>query len=185
MLKISFILQLSWAIRALLLRNHPQLTRATTLFLKLLTTSDSSVAKSSAMLFSDAVAGKNCDFMSYNKTFASLARQKLFTLAKPRLIEAFGNEQNASSCLKSILCQLDHLPKSVISAEITELVPVLVKGLSVQETDVLYETLSALRQLLQQVCIVSFFYSLTDMCVLYFRRRHRTAPPMNLWWSWP
>ena len=75
-----------------------------------------------------------------------------FSFQSSELVAAFNDGVNPSANLKSVICQIDFLPKFSLSNEISGLVPLLVKGLQSDDDDELVEaTLASLRDIFNQV----------------------------------
>ena len=67
-------------------------------------------------------------------------------------MNAFNAGINPSANLKSVICQLDFLPKFSLSNEISGLVPLLVKGLqSDDDEELVAATSTSLRDIFNQV----------------------------------
>ena len=60
---------------------------------------------------------------------SALARQKIFNLTKPSLIQAFHQGLYPSEHLKALICQLPYVPKFTLAHEISNLLPLLLNGL--------------------------------------------------------
>ena len=68
------------------------------------------------------------------------------------LVSAYNEGINPSAHLKSVICQLDFLPKFALANEVSSLVPLLAKGLSSDGDENLIEaTLVSLRDIFNQV----------------------------------
>ena len=86
---------------------------------------------------------------------AALARQKMFSITKPILIQAFQKDQSkASQHLKALICQLPYVPKFALSNEIATLLPLLIPILDEPPNQtnekLILTSLTCLRDLLEQ-----------------------------------
>ena len=67
--------------------------------------------------------------------FSALARQKIFNLTKPSLIQSFHQGVYPSQHLKALICQLPYVPKFTLANEISNLLPLLMNGLQEANQD--------------------------------------------------
>ena len=88
-----------------------------------------------------------------------------FSFQSSELVAAFNDGVNPSANLKSVICQIDFLPKFSLSNEISGLVPLLVKGLQSDDDDELVEaTLASLRDIFNQVLFLIYCLGLGSYC---------------------
>ena len=64
-----------------------------------------------------------------------MARQKIFNLTKPSLIQTFHQGVYPSQHLKALICQLPYVPKFTLAHEISNLLPLLMNGLQEANQD--------------------------------------------------
>ena len=64
-----------------------------------------------------------------------MARQKIFNLTKPSLIQTFHQGVYPSQHLKALICQLPYVPKFTLANEISNLLPLLMNGLQEANQD--------------------------------------------------
>ncbi len=79
----------------------------------------------------------------------------MFYLYFSGLVNAYNEGINPSAHLKSVICQLDFLPKFALANEVSSLVPLLAKGLNSEgDDDLVVATLVSLRDIFNQVIFI-------------------------------
>ena len=113
--------QVIWATKALALRSYPKLKDWINLIIKHVLNGDEKLADG----IGNIVRNRDEDaFLCYNEFAFKLARQKIFSLTKSRLIEGYSSSKS-SIHLKALIIQLPHVPRFVLASEMAALLPIL------------------------------------------------------------
>ncbi len=89
------------------------------------------------------------EFLQCPTSRAQLARQKIFSISKPRMVRSFTNKIHPSLQLRCLICQLPHVPKFALGNEMSSLLPLLIQSLS-SEDQLSLCSLSCLKDLLDE-----------------------------------
>jgi len=151
--KLNALTLCIWSTKALVLRNHAQQA----VFLKFLidALADSELASSTAdgfqLILSDDVELTDSIFTSSSgATRTMMFKQRFFTLSLPLLLADYRHSSNEMqhSYVLAILHLMQYVPKQVLVAEVSCLIPILLQSLNSDEPFILQTTVQKLTELI-------------------------------------
>jgi len=97
---------------------------------------------------------KENNFFDYRESALGLSRQKFFLVSKPGLIASYHKDINKSAQMKTLISQLPHIPKFLLTEEMSSFIPLLINVLKCNgennSDEIILSTLDSLYDLMQQ-----------------------------------